>query len=85
MSKLSLLSRILILVTPFFLPWWVVLVLALAALFFFETYYEIVVLGLICDVLYISSHSFFGLCGLTLISGLLLIIVGQIKKRLIMY
>ncbi len=85
MSKLSLLSRILILTTPFFLPWWVVLVLALAALFFFETYYEIVVLGLICDVLYASSHTFFGLYGLTLISGLLLIIVGQIKKRLIMY
>lgn len=85
MSKLSLLSRILILVTPFFLPWWVVLVLTLAALFFYETYYEIVALGLICDVLYASSHTFFGLYGLTLVSALLLVAVGQIKKRLIMY
>ncbi len=85
MNKLILLSRILILASPFFLPWWVVLIFALAALFFFETYYEIVVLALICDVLYASSHSFFGLYGLTLISGLLLITVGQIKKRLIMY
>ncbi len=85
MNKLILLSRILILVSPFFLPWWVVLTFALAALFFFDTYYEIIALGLICDVLYASSHTFFGMYGLTLISGLLLIIVGQIKKRLIMY
>jgi hypothetical protein len=85
MSNLSLLSRILILISPFFVPWWIVLLLALASLFFFESYYEILVLGLICDVLYASSHTFFGLYGFTLISGLLLILVGQIKKRLIMY
>ena len=85
MSKLSLLSRIFVLVSPFFLPWWAVLVLALAALFFYEPYYDILALGLICDVLYSSTHSFFGLYGFTLISGVLLIIVGQIKKRLIMY
>lgn len=83
--SLSLLSRIAILVSPFFVPWWVVLMLALAAVFWFDSYYEIVVLGMICDVLYASSHSFLGLYGFTLISGLILILVRQIKKRLIMY
>ena len=85
MSKLSLLSRIAILVSPFFVPWWIVLLLALAAVFWFETYYEIVLLGMICDVLYASSHSLFGLYGFTLISGLIFMLVRQIKKRLIMY
>ncbi len=85
MNKLNLLSRILIVVSPFLIPWWAVLILALAALFMFDTYYEIMLLGLICDVLYSSSHSSFGLYGFTLVSGLLLVAVGQIKKRLIMY
>jgi hypothetical protein len=70
---------------PFLVPWWLVLIVALSALFLFEDYYEIILLGLICDVLYASSHSVFGLYGFTLISAVLLVLVGQIKKRLIMY
>ena len=67
------------------MPWWAVLVLVLAALFLFDSYYEIILIGLICDILYVSAHSFFGLYGLTLVSILLLVVVGQIRKRLIMY
>ena len=85
MKSLNPLIRILIVVSPFFLPWWIVFILALAALFYFDSFYEIVALGLICDVLYASSHSLVGLYGFTLISGLILILVRQIKKRLIMY
>lgn len=85
MSKLSLLSRILIVASPFFVPWWAVLVLVLAALFLHDSYYEIIFIGLICDVLYVSEHSDFGLYGLTLLSILLLVVIGQIRKRLIMY
>ena len=84
MNNLKLLSRIVVLVLPFFVPWWLVLIAALSALFFFDSYYEIILLGLICDVLYASSHSFFGLYGLTLVSAVLFVLVGQIKKKLIM-
>jgi hypothetical protein len=85
MNKVSLLSRILIVVSPFLVPWWVVLILAIAALFLFDSYYEIVLIGIFCDVLYSSSHSFFGLYGLTLMSCALFVVIGQVKKRLIMY
>lgn len=85
MNKLSLLSRIALVLSPFFLPWWLVLILALAALFFYDNFYEIICIGLVCDVLYATSTTFLGLYGLTILACLFLMAVKQLKKRLIMY
>jgi hypothetical protein len=85
MNKLNLLIRILSIIAPFFFPWWAVLVLVLATLSLYDNYYEIIIIGLICDVLYDSSQTFFGLYAFTIIGCLLFIIGQQIKKRLIMY
>lgn len=85
MKKINIIIRICILVSPFLFPWWVPLVFGLAALFSYENYYEIIILGLLSDILYNSNNSFFGLYGFTLISCLLFVIVAQIKQRLIVY
>lgn len=85
MNKLNLLIRIFILLSPFFLPWWVVLIAVLSALFLYDSYYEIIVIGLVCDILYHSKNTMFGLYGFTLIACLLYVIIKQIKQRLIVY
>lgn len=85
MNKTCIFLRILIVLSPFFLPWWISLILALAALFYFESYYEIVLIGFMYDVLYYSANTAFGLYGFTLLACTLFIFVKQIKKRLILY
>lgn len=85
MKKLHILIRILILFSPFLFPWWASLILVLAASFYFDVYYEIILIGLIFDILYHSTNTMFGLYGFTLISCLLFIVIKQIKQRLILY
>ncbi len=85
MNKVSLLNRIAIVISPFFVPWWIVLILVLAAVFLYENYYEIILIGIICDVLYASSTTPWGIYGFTIAACVLLVAVKQIKKRLIMY
>ncbi|MEY4440616.1 MAG: hypothetical protein RLY49_242 [Candidatus Parcubacteria bacterium] len=85
MDKIRIVIRILILLSPFFLPWWLVIIFTLAALFYFETYYEIFLIGLFFDVLYHSANTKFGLYGFILIACILFVLVKQIKKRLILY
>ncbi len=49
--KRSVIDVILIL-SAFMMPWWITALAACIALFYFESFYEIVVLGLIIDSLY---------------------------------
>lgn len=77
--------RIFLLMTPFILPWWVVLILISAAMFYYQTYYEICIIGLLFDVLYYSNNTFLGLYGFSIASIILFGIVFQIKKRLLLY
>ena len=85
MNNIELILRILVLLSPFFLPWWLAVIFILAALFYFDTYYEILILGFFFDVLYHSANTMFGLYGFILISCLLFICVKQFKKRLVLY
>lgn len=85
MQKINIILRIFILISPFIFPWWVPLILACAALFYFQSYYEIIFIGLIFDIVYHSASTVFGLYGFTLISCALFVLVKQIKQRLILY
>lgn len=85
MNKKDIYIRIGILLSVFMLPWWFVLILVCAGLFYFENFYEILFIGLFFDILYHSAHTVFGLYGFTLIACILFLIVKQIKKRLIVY
>lgn len=85
MNKVHIIIRICIVISPFFFPWWISLILGLSALFYYEKYYEIIALGLIWDILYYSQTTIFGLYGFSILSIGLFLIVKQIKKRLILY
>jgi len=85
MRLFHVIVRILIILSPFYVPWWAVLLFVLAALSFYSSYYDVLVIAFIADVLYGSEHTFFGLYGFVLIGCVLLAITHQIKKRLIMY
>ena len=68
-------------------PWWVSLIIALAGIFFFTHFYEIVVAGFIMDIVYGTPNaSFFGIHFLSSIVAILLLVIGAfIKKRMIFY
>ena len=85
MNKLNLLIRICILLSPFIFPWWVILIFGLSALFLYDTYYEIIWIGLVCDILYHSENTIVGLYGFTMFACFLFIVIKQIKQRLIVY
>lgn len=85
MNKVHIIIRICIILSPFFVPWWISLILGLSALFYYEKFYEIIVLGFIWDVVYHSQVTTFGLYGFSIASVVLFMLVRQIKKRLILY
>jgi hypothetical protein len=85
MQKINVVLRIISLVSPFIFPWWISAILVCAALFYFEKFYEIILIGLFFDVLYHSTNTSFGLYGFTLISCVIFVFVTQIKERLIVY
>ena len=67
-------------------PWWVGIVLALAALFYFEKFYEAVFVGLFIDSIYGSSVVFPNFSYLiTIISALVTFLIVRFKNNLIMY
>lgn len=42
----------------FFLPWWILAVLAFAGVFFFTPYYEVLAFGFLADLLYNTSSNY---------------------------
>lgn len=85
MSKIHNLIRLLLVLAPFFLPWWLMLIFVLAAVFLYDRYYEIILIGFMCDILYHSEVTYIGLYGFTLLACILFILVKQIKQKLILY
>ena len=67
--------------------WWVAWILAIAALFFFPIYFEILVAGILYDALYgIALPELFHMrCMFTLIAFILFFASLFLKKRLIAY
>lgn len=49
-----------ILASIFYIPWWAAALLLLVAIFFIDSYYEALALGLIADLFYIPLFSLFG-------------------------
>lgn len=67
--------------------WWLTLCLSILLLFYFKTYYEILLFGIIYDSIYgLSLPEFWNIRYIfTLTSVVLFIISLMIKKRLIIY
>ncbi len=81
------LSDILLFLVILFCPWWLAAMLGIFLLFYFKTYNEIILFGLIMDIYYSKLAPSFSLLDYknTLISLLLLIVAHLIKKRLKFY
>lgn len=68
------------------LPWWAAIVFAVAGAFYFNYFIEIIFVGIIIDSLYGSGVGSFGVhYAFTLISSILLLVISNLKTRLIMY
>lgn len=73
-------------IAAFILPWWLTVLITLAALFYFPHFYEAVCIGLILDAVYgsyvlFSSFSY----AMTLAALILVFMVTKIRERMIMY
>lgn len=69
----------------FFLPWWVVFILAAALTFYFENYFEIIIIALLADIVYGSLHFLGYPYLLTIIAVILFFIIKKFKNNLIAY
>lgn len=69
----------------FLLPWWLVFLIALALLFRFKFYFEIIIIAVLADILYGSLTIFSFPYPLTVFSIIILYLVVTFKKNLILY
>jgi hypothetical protein len=69
--KKRIIFDILLLGALFYTPWWVLAVLAFLGAFFCESFYEVILLGLLADLLYGANmgsyHGFLGVVSAALI------------------
>lgn len=66
----------------FYTPWWVAAALAFVCVFLIPRYYEILVFGLLVDLLYGTSMStFYGMAGT--IGAIILFLVGEFAKKVV--
>ncbi len=74
--------NIVLVTSLFFAPWWVTLTLGVIATFYFSSYYELIVLGALFDILYgatVSTAFGYNVLGFVVSVGLFLVI--QRAKR----
>jgi len=71
----------------FFLPWWFTVLLAIAGIFFIQNFYEVVIAGLLIDLLYGTDTAlFFGFSAVFTIGALALVVLGErLKKNIRLY
>ena len=81
---LRILASVIILVSVLFMPFWLSVILALAAMVYFSYFVEAVALFLLSDLLYgVKEAKFFGAIFVTfLIAVVCLVLLETIKKKL---
>jgi len=87
-SKIPFIKRIacslVFLFLAFVLPWWLVIILGLVLIFYFNNFYEFIVAGLILDSLYgslVSVENFYFI--FTLIFTIVTVFLINFKKKLL--
>jgi len=69
----------------FILPWWIVFLISLASLFYFERFYEIIIIGILADVLYGSIHFLNFPYPITFVAIIVFYIISKFKNNLTAY
>lgn len=89
MSKISqrILLDIVIVLSVFYLPWWISAILVAIGAFFFDKFYEIFFIGLLLDILYgVKTEKFYGVWFIfTVVFTLIYIIIKYFKKNIRSY
>ncbi len=49
-----------LIILPFVSPWWVAALVGILGLFYFDNLYEVIIVGLLIDILYGVKYEFFG-------------------------
>lgn len=81
---LRIVATITLIIFVFFAPWWVTMALAIALAFVIDSYYELLAIGALMDILYGIPGEFtmgYGMMGF-IASGAIVLIVEKIKKEL---
>lgn len=85
MHKRTTISLIL-LIGAFFLPPWLIMILAISGIFLFEYFFEAIFAGFIIDVLYGTTVNFMHIFLLyTFFITIALVIISSIKRKLKFY
>ena len=69
----------------FIFPWWVVFLLALALMFHFKYFFEIIIIAILVDVLYGTAFVFNFPYMFTLLSIIIFYVIVRFKEGLILY
>lgn len=77
---------IFLLISAFVLPWWFTFIFAISASFYFKNFYEVVFVGLVMDSFFGSQVIFADFSYiLTITFFILILVINQIRQKLIMY
>lgn len=75
---------IILLLSTLLFHWWVPILIALFCLFYFDDFYEILVVGLLIDVLYGSKFEFYGFnLFFTLLMLVFFYTIGKFRKQIL--
>jgi hypothetical protein len=81
MARLT--TTIILFLVSIYLPFWVFVVLALAALIYFKKYYEFIVLFFIFDLLFIGSSMIWGFQMISFVASIVVFGIIELSKRYI--
>lgn len=84
MLLVRIIANSIIFLSIFLLPWWVATVFLLVAVFYFNTYYEVLLWAVLLDGLYVSPEHLFGVTFL-LYASVVFLVSFPIKRRLKFY
>lgn len=83
---LRLVFGFVLLISIFFLPWWLNVIFIIALSFYYKNFYEAVFIGLIMDSVYGSAVIFETfIYFFTLIFLILIFVINKIREKMIMY
>jgi len=87
MLKRIILDIILFISLVAFVPWWLVVIFAIALSFYFPNYYEIIIAGILLDALYGAPQAlFFNLTPFFSVASLIFfLLTSLLKKKMIYY
>ncbi len=79
-----ILIAIILIISTLLFYWWVPILIAMICMLHFDNYYEVVIVGIMIDVLYGIKYEFFGFnLFFTLVTIIMCVTIGKVKKQIL--